>query len=89
MATHGTMDTTNSPEELLSMPTESGFEPKHSITKDTIVLWDAQISQEAKDELSSLLEGDYNSIISKSPMEVGRTHLFSDGHHKHGTIHCM
>ena len=33
-------------------------------------------AQEAKDGLSSLLEGEYNSIIFKSPTDLGRKNLF-------------
>ena len=32
--------------------------------------------QEAKDKLSSLLGKDYDSIVTNSPMGVGRTNLF-------------
>ena len=35
-----------------------------------------QIPWDAKDNLPSLLQGDYNSSESKSPMDVGRTNLF-------------
>ena len=49
---------------------------EHNINRHSIVLEDAHIPQEAKDGLTSLLEGDYSSIISKSPMTVGRTNLF-------------
>ena len=69
-------DTTNSPAELPCMPPESSFQPGHNNTKQSVGLQDAQIPQEAKDKLSSLLERDYNSIISKSPMDVGRINLF-------------
>ena len=58
------------------MPSESSFQLKHNINKHSVVLKDAHILQEAKDWLSSLLEGKYNSIMSKSPMDVGRTNLF-------------
>ena len=62
--TDGTADTTNSPTELPSMPPESSFQPEEDNIKHAIVLQDAQIPQEAKDGLSSLLEGEYKSIIS-------------------------
>ena len=57
------------------MPPESNFQPEHNINKHSIVLMDTHIPQEAKDGLSSLLEGEYNSIISKSSMDMGRTNL--------------
>ena len=55
---------------------ESGFQLEHNINKNSTVLEDAHIMQEAKDGLSSLLEGENNNIISKSPIDVGRTNLF-------------
>ena len=55
---------------------ESSFQPEHNNMKQSIVLQVAQIPHEAKDKLSSLLEEDYNSIVSKSPTDVGRTNLF-------------
>ena len=78
--TEGTADTTNSPVELPSMLPESSFHSEHNIPKHSIVLHNAQIPQKAKDGLSSLHEGDYNRIISKSPTNVGRTNLFSNTH---------
>ena len=70
--TDGTAGTTNSPMELLSMLPESSFQSEYNITKHSIVLQDTKILQVAKDGLSSLLEGDYNCIISKSPKDVGK-----------------
>ena len=70
------IDTTNCPVGLLRMPPESTFHPEHN-AKQSIVLQDAQIPQEAKDKLSSFLEGDCSSIVSKSLTDVGRTNLFS------------
>ena len=58
------------------MMPESSFQLEHSDTKHSIVLQDVHIPQEAKDGLSSLLEVDYSSIISKLSMDVGRTNLF-------------
>ena len=55
---------------------KSSFKPEHSINKHSIVLEDTHILQEAKDGLSSSLEGEYNRIIFKSPTDVGRTNLF-------------
>ena len=74
--THGTADTTNSPMQLPCMPPESGFQPEHNNMRHTVVLQDNHIRQKVTDGLSSLLEGEYNSIISKSPTDVGRTNLF-------------
>ena len=58
------------------MPPMSSFQLENNINKHSIVLEDAHILQEAKDELASLLEGEYNSIISTSSTDVGRTNLF-------------
>ena len=58
------------------MPPELSFQLEHSNTKHSVVLQNAHIPQEAKEMLSSLLEGEYSSIISKSSMDVGRTSLF-------------
>ena len=58
------------------MPPESSFQLNHKNTKYSVVLQDTQIPQEAKYGISSLLEGDYISIILKSPMDEGRTNLF-------------
>ena len=68
--TDGTTTMKTKPEKLPCMPPESFFWPEHNINKHSIVLEDAHIQQEAKDGLSSLLEGDNNSIISKSPTDV-------------------
>ena len=81
-------DTANSLVELLSMLPESRVQPEHSNLKQLIILQDAQLQQEAKDKLSSLLEGNKDSIVSKSPMDVGRTNLFSKGYPYHRTSHC-
>ena len=70
MTTDGTADTKYSLAELPSMSPKSSFQPEHNNTKHSVVLQDVQIPQEAKDGQSSLLEGDYGSIISKSPMDV-------------------
>ena len=67
---------TNNPVELPCMPPKSHFQLEYSNTKHSIVLQDAHIPQEARDGLSFLLEGEYNSIISKSPTDMGRTNLF-------------
>ena len=72
----GTSDTTNSPMELPCMPPDLSFQPENNNTKHSIVLQDAHIPQKAKDGLSSLFEGESNSIISKSLTDVGRTDLF-------------
>ena len=58
------------------MPPELSFKPEQNYPKQLILLHDAQIPQEAKDKCSSLLEGDYNSSVSKSTMDVGRTNPF-------------
>ena len=70
------LNTTNMPMELPCMPAESSFQLEHTNTKQSIVLQDAHIPQEAKVGPSSLLQEEYNSIISKSPTHVGRTNLF-------------
>ena len=43
-----------------------------TVIPNTQVLEDVHILQDAKDGLASLLKGEFNSIISKSPMDVGR-----------------
>ena len=58
--------------KLPSIPPEPGFQPEHNNTKQSVVLQDAQIPQEAKDKISSLLDGDYNGTASKSPTDVGK-----------------
>ena len=74
--TDGTVSTTGKPMELPCIPPESSFLLEQSNAKQSIVLKDAHILQDAKDGLTSLLEGENNSIISKSPIEVRRTNLF-------------
>ena len=74
--TDGTADTTSSSIELSFMLPKSSFQLEHSNTKHPIVLHDAQILQESKDGLYTLLEWGYNSSFYKSPMDVGRTNLF-------------
>ena len=66
----------NKPTELPYLPLGSSFQLEHNIKKHSMILEDVHILQEAKDGLSSLLEGEYNSIISKSSMDVGRANLF-------------
>ena len=65
-----------SPVELLSMLPESSFQLEQNGLKQSILLQDAQIPQEVKNKLSSLLEVDYNSTVSKSTMDVVRANLF-------------
>ena len=55
----------------------------------SILLEDAQIPHEAKDKLSSFIEGDYDSIVSKSFMDIGRTHVFSNGYSNNRMTHSM
>ena len=64
------------PAELPCMSPESGFWPEHNISKLIIVLEDAHILQKAKDLLSSFHKEEYNSIISKLPMNVQWTNPF-------------
>ena len=52
------------------MPPETSVQSEHNNTSQSIIL------QEARDELSSLLEGVYNSTVSKSSMNVVRRNLF-------------
>ena len=49
---------------------ESSFQSEHNNVKLLTILQDAHIPQKAKDGPSSLLEGEYNSIISKSATDV-------------------
>ena len=58
------------------MPCDSSFQPESNGLRQFILLEDAQMPQETKDKLSSLLEKDYSSNVSKSPLDVGRTNLF-------------
>ena len=67
--------TMNKPAELPCMTPESSFQPDHNINKHSIVLEDAQILQEAKDGLSSLLQGNTTASSSKSHIDVGRTNI--------------
>ena len=68
--------TTSKPAKLLCLLPESSFQPKHNINQYLVVLKDTHILQEAKDGLSSILKGECNNIISKSPTYVGRANLF-------------
>ena len=74
--TDGTATTTGKPTQLPCMLPESSIQLAQSNAKQSIALEDAQISQDAQDGLASLLEVEFNSIISVSPVDVGRTNLF-------------
>ena len=65
-----------SPVEVPRMPPESSFQMEQNGSKQLILLEDVQIPQQSKDKFSSLLEKDYNSIVSKSPMDVGEPTFF-------------
>ena len=54
-----------------------------------MVLENVHIPQEAKEGIASLLKGNYNSIISKSAMDLRRTNLFPNGYPNCGTASCM
>ena len=71
-----TVSTIDKQTELPRMPSESSFQPECSNTKHSTVLPDVHIPQDAKDGLASLLDGGFNSTISKSPMDVRRSNLF-------------
>ena len=75
------LSTTNSQIELPSVPPESHFQPEQNNLKPLIPLGDPQIPHEAKDKLSLLLEKEYDSNVSKSPMLVGRTNIPTAGPH--------
>ena len=66
------------PQWLLStIPLQSGFQPKPSkCSRQSMILEDAQVPQEAQDQLSSLLQNKFNSVVSKSSTGVGRTSIF-------------
>ena len=66
----------NQPTELPCMLPDSSLQPELRKIKHCIVLEDAHMLQNANDELASLLEGEFNSIIPKSPIDMGRTNLF-------------
>ena len=68
-------NTTISSAELPSMPPELTKLDQNN-SKQSVNLQDEQIPQEARDELSSLLGKDYDSIVSKSPTDVGKTIFF-------------
>ena len=65
-------NTANSAVELLSISPESSIQPGQNNLKQMILQQDAQIPQEAKGKLSLLLEVDYDNLLLKSPMDVGR-----------------
>ena len=70
-------DIRNSPTELPTIPPPSSFQPEHDILKrQSVILQETQVPQEAEDNLSSLLENEFDSILSISSTEVGRTNLF-------------
>ena len=62
-----------SPGQLMVQPQQTNMLPESSVkleqnvNQQIIVLEDPHVPQTAKDWISSLLEGEYNSIISKSP----------------------
>ena len=76
-------NTANSLVQLPSMPPESSFQQEQINSKQSILLQIVEIPQEAKDKLFLLLEGDFNSLVSKSPMGVGGTNPIA---HKAYTI---
>ena len=55
---------------------ESSFQAEQNNLTQSIILQDAKIPQEARDQPYSLLEKDFDSIVSKSPLHVGKTSLF-------------
>ena len=44
--------------------------------RQSIILQDVQVPQEARDKLSFLLENEFDNIIFKSSTDVGRIYLF-------------
>ena len=72
----GTASTTGRHMELPCMAPESSFQPYQHNAKQSTVLQGAQIPQDAKDGLVSLLGGEFSSIISRSPTDMERTNLF-------------
>ena len=69
-------NTANSPAKLLRVSPESNFPPEQNNLKQFILQWDASIPQDTKDKPSSLLKMDFDSIVSKSPKDVGRINIF-------------
>ena len=70
-------DIRNSPTELPTTTPESSFQLVHNnLKRQSVITQDAKVPQEARDKLSSLLENEFVSIISKSLSDVGRTNLF-------------
>ena len=68
-------DMRNSPTELPTIPPESRFQLEHNESnRQSIILQDVQVPQEARGKLSSLLENEFDSTISKSSTDIGRTY---------------
>ena len=66
--------TMNKPAELPCMTPESSFQPDHNINKHSIVL-EGSNTAGSQGWAIFLTSGQYNSIISKSHMDVGRTNI--------------
>ena len=70
----------NSSTPLPTIPTESNFQPEHhELKKQSIILQDTQVPQEARDKLSSILDNEFDIIVSMSSTDVGRTSLLKMG----------
>ena len=64
--------------EVLTIPPQSSFQPgPDTQNKQSILLENPQVLQEAQDQLSTLLQDKFDSIVSKSPIDVRRTNLFN------------
>ena len=58
--------------ELPTIPQQPCFQPEpDNMSKQLVIVEDAQVPQEPRDQLFSLLQDKFDSIMSKSPTDVG------------------
>ena len=62
--------------ELTILPQSSFKSEPSNGYRESAIVDDAQVPQEAKSKLSLLLQNKFDSIVSKSSTDVGRTNLF-------------
>ena len=63
--------------ELPIIPPQSTFQSEPSNhNRQSVILEDAQVPHEAPYKLSSLLQNKFDSIVTNSTTDVGRTNLF-------------
>ena len=74
--------------ELPTVLLQSSFHPDpDNHNRLSVILNDAQAPQEVQDKLPSLLQNLFDSIVSKSSTDVGRT--VQNGHSNHRTSFSM